>query len=83
MIIEDVVDSSGPARLLPQPALIWMFPLTVHHILRRMQSAHRAKEVVRPLDADTGECGERELHEVVERAGRLANALRRLFMRPG
>jgi fatty-acyl-CoA synthase len=59
------------------------FPLTVHHIVRRMQSLNGSAKVISLLDPATGACAEREFREVVGRAGRLAHALQRLGVRPG
>ena len=67
----------------PLPGLMMDFPLTVQHVLRRMAGVHGARKVVTLVDPDTGACVESEFREVVARAGRLANALHRLGVRPG
>ncbi|SEO57194.1 long-chain-fatty-acid--CoA ligase [Trujillonella endophytica] len=71
------------ARPVPQAGLMMDFPLTVHHVLRRMQTIHGASKVVTLVDPETGAVTEREFRDVVARAGRLAHALERLGVRPG
>jgi fatty-acyl-CoA synthase len=76
-------DPAKPGRIQPQPGLMMDFPLTVHHILRRMTAIHSTSKVITLLDPETGECHERNFGDVVNRSGRLANALHRLGVRPG
>lgn len=78
---ESIEPQSG--LMLVQPGLMMDFPLNVQHILRRMQDTHGAKRVVTLIDPDSDEYTDRTFHEVVARAGKLANALRRLGVRPG
>ncbi|MBY4208094.1 long-chain-fatty-acid--CoA ligase [Rhodococcus fascians] len=59
------------------------FPLTVQHVLHRMEGIWGSKKVVTLVEADTGMCLERTFREIVARAGRLANALQRLGVQPG
>jgi fatty-acyl-CoA synthase len=57
------------------------FPLTLHHLLRRMRSCSPQKEVVTLTAPDTVE---RATHgEIADRVDRLARALGRLGMEPG
>ena len=46
LIIVDETSEPQSHRLLVQPGLMMDFPLSVHHILRRMEGAHGAKKVV-------------------------------------
>lgn len=83
LIIEGMIDQPGTERPVTHPGLMMDFPLTVHHILRRMEGQHGSKKVVTLVDPETGSCAEREFRDVVKRAGRLAHALQRLGVRPG
>ncbi|WP_408899776.1 long-chain-fatty-acid--CoA ligase (plasmid) [Nocardioides sp. R1-1] len=81
--MDGLTEGVAGARMLAQPGLMMDFPLTIHHILRRMNDVHGATKVLTLLDPETGKCHEREFRDVVARAGRLANALARLGVRPG
>ncbi|WP_237341622.1 long-chain-fatty-acid--CoA ligase [Williamsia soli] len=74
---------TSPKPGSPQPGLMMDFPLTVQHVLRRMEGIWGGKKVVTLIDPDTGGCAERSFGEVVARAGQLAHALQRLGVRPG
>ena len=83
LVIADKMNEATSARTLALPGLMMDFPLTIHHILRRMEGIHGAKKVVTLVDPETGECVERDFRDVVARAARLADALQRLGVRPG
>ncbi|MFF2059914.1 long-chain-fatty-acid--CoA ligase [Rhodococcus qingshengii] len=79
----DVMQPTSPKQGAPQPGLMMDFPLTVQHVLRRMEGIWGGKKVVTLIDPDTGACAERNFRDVVARAGQLAHALQRLGVRPG
>ncbi|APE38289.1 hypothetical protein BOX37_13005 [Nocardia mangyaensis] len=74
---------TSPRQGSPYPGLMMDFPLTVQHVLRRMEGIWGGKKVFTLIDPDTGACAERDFRDVVARAGRLAHALQRLGVRPG
>ena len=65
------------------PGLTMDFPLTVQHVMRRMLGLFGNKKIITLVDPETGACVERDFREIVARAGRLANALQRIGVRPG